>query len=348
MSTLFPYLLMSAAISLLAKCGAITPFIAGGLAIAYGSINKVGYETLILSTLLFYLIAYFANTWAETNDRSMTTVISMSAGSKPLPLFILKALTLTVFVLLPIPKPTFYIQGLIAIVIAITLYCCSTEGNPLPAIIFQTILFSILGALFNRWSTHSSYTMALIAAVAIPNLIEGNEPSKSIYQNDCNVSIVRLVTAFTLTLFTPGLSSNAITKSLFLPGLSQSIAGSTIEAAIEGWALHIALNNQITTKAVLGDLLSLPELEWSTFTPYNSLKLVMLCLPLIAAAIVVCTPMLNLHLPVMTPIAILSIQATLTCGFAWTILYILCGCIVSWSPKLKDNSHVGLLFMTQM
>ena len=340
-------LALAAVISALAKCGAITPFIAGGLAIAYGSINKVSYETLIISTLLFYFAAYFANTWSETNERSMTTVQGINAGYKPLPLFILKAITLLIFTILPIPKPTFYIQGLIAIVIAVTLYCCSTDDNPLGSIIFQSIVFITLEALFNRFSEHSSYTMALIAAVVIPSLLFPTR-TKSIYDNDAVINPIRLATALTLTLFTPGLSSNAITKSLFLPGLSQSIAGSTLDAAIEGWALHIALNNQITTKAVLGDLISLPELEWSSFTPYTSLKLVLLCLPLIAALLVLLTPMPALKLPALYPVAILTLQATLTCGLAWTIIYVGAGLTTYLLSDSEDKSYTGLLFLTQM
>lgn len=351
MSTLLTILAIAFTISVLAKSGVITPFIAGGLGIAYSSITQASYEQLLLSTILFYFIAYFANTWAETDNRSMTTMINLSAGGSPLPLFTLKVAALIIFSLLPIPKPAFYLQGILAIIIAVTIYCRNSPyktSDLLIGVTIQTVIFITLGLLFNRFSDHSSYSMALIAAVAIPNLLNPSTPGRQGYENEVDVSLFSIACTFFLTYITPGYSSSVITKSVYLQGKSQMVAGAILESAIEGWALHIALTNQITTKAVLGDLLSLPELEWSTFTPFTSLKLVMLCLPIIAAVIVVCTPMLNVSVPILVPCAILMLQATMTCGLLWSAAFILCGCINHNLSGFNDKSYTGLSFMTQL
>lgn len=346
MSTMLIILLIAAAISVLAKSGAITPYVAGGIAIAYGSINQVNYETLFITTILFYLVAYFANTWAENQGRSMTTMLNMSAGANPLPLLLVKVITLLAFMILPIPKPAFYIQGLFAIIIAAALYRAAT-GILMP-IIYQTIVFMTLGWWFNQYADYQSYSMALIAAVAIPNLLHPDKPRPTVYDKDVDVGFTRMALSFFLTYMTPGFSSNVIIRSLFLPGLSQIISAAALEAAIEGWALHIFLNNQITTKTVLGDLLSLPELEWSTFTPYNSLKLVMLCLPIIASLIALLTPALNVALPVVVPCVILAIQSVMTCGLGWSVAFIGAGYALHTISRWSDKSYTGLIFMTQI
>jgi hypothetical protein len=366
------------AISVLAKSSVITPFIAGGLGITYGTVTQSSYITMLYVTILFYFVAYFANTWAESDNRSMTSMINIiqpTAGelSKAKhPSLILKIITLVIFTLLPIPKPPFYIQGILAITIAVTFYCMNSHreaGDVITCVIAQTFILITLGVLFNRFSNHASYSMALIAAVAIPNLLKpGSGPGGySPYQNDANIGLISLAVSFFLTFITPGYSANSITKSvsffltfitpgysansitksMFMPGVSQLVAGTILDSAIEGWALHIALNNQTTTKAVLGDLLSLPELEWSTFTPYNSVKLVMLCLPIIAALIVVSTPMLNVSVPIIVPCSILMLQATISCGLLWSALFILCGCI-NHSLSGSDKGHTSLAFMTQI
>lgn len=352
MSTLLTILLIAAAISLLAKASVITPFTAGGLGIAYGTITQSSYTSLLYVTILFYFVAYFANTWAESDNRSMTTMINSNAGANPYPLLLIKVIVLVIFTLLPIPKPPFYLQGILAITLAVTFYCMNSHapaGDIITCVIAQTFIFLTLGILFNRFSNHASYSMALIAAIAIPNLLNpGKGPGGySPYQSQANIGLISLTVSFFLTFITPGYSANSITKSMFLPGVSQSLAGTILDSAIEGWALHIALSNQITTKAVLGDLLSLPELEWSTFTPYNSVKLVMLCLPVVAALIVVCTPMLKVNVPIIVPCSILMLQATISCGLLWSALFILCGCINhSWSGS--DKGHTNLSFMTQI
>lgn len=349
MSTLLTILLIALTVSVVAKSGGITPFTAGGLAIAYGTINQLDYVTILYSTILFYFVAYLANTWAEVNDRSMTTMFNINKDGQAYPLLILKIITLMVFALAPIPKPSFYIQGLTAIVFATVMYCMASDtkaSHNIIAIAIQTTMFMIAGALFNRYSIHSSYSMALIAAVAIPNLLKKKErETYNPYARDVVVPFPKLAMCFLFTYLTPGLSSNVITKSNFLPGVSQSIAGTILEAAIEGWVLHIALNTQITTKSVLGDLLSLPELEWASFTPYNSVKLVMLCLPLIATIIVIATPKLKLELPILLPCVILAIQAVINCGLIWSIVFITLGYVNSLISK--DDSS-GLIFMTQL
>jgi hypothetical protein len=358
MSTLITILIIAMAISVLAKSSVITPFIAGGLGITYGTVTQSSYITMLYVTILFYFVAYFANTWAESDNRSMTSMINIiqpTAGelSKAKhPSLILKIITLVIFTLLPIPKPPFYIQGILAITIAVTFYCMNSHreaGDVITCVIAQTFILITLGVLFNRFSNHASYSMALIAAVAIPNLLKpGSGPGGySPYQNDANIGLISLAVSFFLTFITPGYSANSITKSMFMPGVSQLVAGTILDSAIEGWALHIALNNQTTTKAVLGDLLSLPELEWSTFTPYNSVKLVMLCLPIIAALIVVSTPMLNVSVPIIVPCSILMLQATISCGLLWSALFILCGCI-NHSLSGSDKGHTSLAFMTQI
>lgn len=346
MSTLITITLIACCISFLAKSGGITPFTAGGIAIAYGTINQVSYEFLLYTTITFYLVAYFSNTWAETNSRSMTTMFGISDGANPWPLYILKFIVLIIFMLLPIPKPPFYIQGLPAILIAGTLYYMGSRRPVVIALIVQTIVFFSLGAVFNAYADHNSYSMALIAAVVIPNLLTKPYASHSNHEREVNVNFTALGTGFILTYLTPGFSSSVITRSLFMEGVSQSIAGAVLEAAIEGWALHIMLMNQITTKTVLGDLLSLPELEWSSFTPYNSLKLVILCLPLIAAVITLVTPAYNRPLPVIIPCILLSIQATLTSGFIWSAAFIISGYVISRNKR--DKTYTGLIFMTQV
>lgn len=282
----------------------------------------------------------------------MTTMMNLP-NANPQPLFFVKLVVLLCFIFLPIPKPAFYIQGPIAIIISTTLYCCNSQRKSsqiITAVVVQTVLFMILGALFNKFSDHNSYTMALIAAVSIPNLIEPSqrEDTHDLYDNEVDVGWLPLAFSFLLTYLTPGFSSSVITKSVFLPGISQTVAGAILEAAIEGWALHITLKTEITTKSVLGDLLSLPELEWSTFTPHTSLKLVMLCLPLVAAIIVVCTPSMKVQPSIMLPIAILMLQATLTAGLLWSVVFILCGCINYNLWNFRDRSHTGLMFMTQI
>ena len=352
MSNLFIIFLIAATISLLAKSSVITPFTAGGLGIAYGTVTQSSYITLLYVTILFYFVAYFANTWAESDNRSMTSMINIGKSNNPYPSLILKVITLVIFTLLPIPKPPFYIQGILAITIAVTFYCMNSHreaGSIITCVIAQTFIFITLGVLFNRFSNHASYSMALIAAVAIPNLLKpGSGPGGySPYQNDANIGLISLAVSFFLTFITPGYSANSITKSMFLPGVSQLVAGTILDSAIEGWALHIALSNQITTKAVLGHLLSLPELEWSTFTPYNSVKLVMLCLPIIAALIVVSTPVLNVSVPIIVPCIILAIQSTVSCGLLWSALFILCG-YINHSLSGNDKGHTSLAFMTQI
>lgn len=346
MSTLIIIALIAVGISILAKSGSISPYVAGGIAIAYGSINHFSYKQLFSTVILFYLIAYFANTWAETQGRSMTTMLNISAGANPYPVLLLKLSALLIFMLLPIPKPPFYIQGLVGIIIAAGLYYATT-GILMP-IIYQTIIFMTLGGMFNQFSDYQSYSMALIAAVVIPSLLHPDPPKSTIYDKDVDVSYERLAISFFLAYMTPGFSSNVIIKSLYLPGVSQILAAAILEAAIEGWALHIFISNQITSKTVLGDLLSLPELEWSSFTPYNSLKLVILCLPIIAALITLVTPALNVALPTLVPCVVLAMQSVMTCGLIWSIIFIGAGYWLHSRSGWNDRSYTGLLFMTQI
>jgi hypothetical protein len=346
-------LALAAIISVFAKSGAMTPFIAGGLGIAYGTATHADYQSMLSAVILFYFTAYFANTWAESENKSMTTMFNINAGAEPLGLMITKLITLMIFALLPIPKPAFYVQGLLAILVAVTLFCMNSAlpaKYMLSVMFIQWIIFLCLGGLFNYFSNYESYSMALIAAVAIPNLIN---PSQNVghyspYEDGANVGPLSLAGSFLLTYLTPGYSSNVITKSIFLPGLSQSIAGTLLDSAVEGWAIHIALTNQITTKAVLGDLLSLPQLEWSTFTPYNSLKLVMISLPILAAIVVMFTPALNVDLPVFIPCLLIALQSTLTCGFFWTILFIAAGVANHYLSGFPDKSYTGFIFMSQV
>lgn len=344
-------------VGLLAKSGGITPFIAGGIGIGYSSHFHLTYQFTLAITLLLYFIAYYCNSWTEASNRSMTTNINTSGLKADFGVVILKAAIIMLFILLPIPKPPFYLVSIPAIILTSTLlYTNNHEDDYLSwiiPVILQTILFAFIGGLLERYSTSTTPTMALIAAIALPNLLfehDMNTYYANSYAdpNELNLHPIPWIFAFFISWITPGFSSSIVSKSIFQRGHSVTFAALLIEAALEGWTVHIALLGDITTKSPLGDLLALPSLEWNTFTPTNSTRLILFIIPVIAAIITGLIPTLNLLLPKTTSAIIITAQAIIFSGSLATIVYISLGIIFSRCMYSKDESNrLNLLFISQ-
>ena len=351
------FCLLIIVVGILAKAGGITPFIAGGIGIGYSTQYLLSYQATLAITLLLYFIAYYCNTWAEANNQSMTTNINVEGFKASYSIVIIKAVTILLFIFLPIPKPPAYLISIPALIFTSTLLFLNNQEEDyldwIKPVILQTIVFALIGVLLDYYSTSTTPTMALIAAIAIPNLLfERN--MRTYYANsygnpnELNLNPIPLAFAFFISWITPGFSSSIVSKSLFRRGISTSAAALLIEAALEGWTAHIALLGDITTKSPLGDLLSLPTLEWDTFTPTNSTRLIIFIIPVIAAIITGLIPTTGLLLPKATAAIIITAQAIIFSGSLATVIYIGLGLLFShYMYKNDESNRLNLLFISQ-
>lgn len=346
-----------AIVGMLAKSGGITPFIAGGIGIGYSTQYHLSYQATLAITLLLYFIAYYCNSWAESNNQSMTANINTGSYKADTSVVVLKAVIICLFIFLPIPKPPFYLVSIPALILTSTLLYTNNQEHDyltwITPVILQTIVFALIGGLLDRYSTSSAPTMALIAAIAIPNLLFEHD-THTYYSNsradpnELNLNPIPLAFALFISWITPGFSSSIVSKSLFQRGNSASAAATLIEATIEGWTLHIALLGDITTKSPLGDLLSLPTLEWDTFTPTNFTRLIIFIIPVIAAIITGLIPSTNLLLPKAVSAIVIITQAIIFSGSLAAIVYISLGIFFSRYMYSKDESNrLNLLFVSQ-
>jgi len=344
-------------VGMLAKAGGITPFIAGGIGIGYSTHYQLSYQYTLAVTLLLYFIAYYCNGWAEAENQSMTTNINTGSYKAAYRIVVLKAIIVLLFIFLPIPKPPIYLVSIPALVLTSTLlYTNNHEQDYLSwitPVILQTIIFALIGGLLHHYSTTSSPTMALIAGIALPNLLFQHDMN-TYYANSCadpneiNINPIPWAFAFFISWITPGFSSSIVSKSLFQRGNSVTLAAVLIEAALEGWTAHIALTGSITTKSPLGDLLALPTLEWDTFTATNPTRLIIFLVPVIAAMLTGLIPSTGLLLPKATSAIIITAQAIIFSGSLAAIIYIGLGILFSRVMYRNDESNrLNLLFISQ-
>lgn len=342
---------------ILAKNALISPFIAGGAGLTFCAYFNLDYNACLFVIISLYFAAYLTNTWAEVQGCSMTmsSMVSNSSNHEDdvnmLPLIAIKLCVLLLFLALPIGKPPLYLSGWLGlIIIGCVLYMNRSSYSSAKSFILSTIVmligFCAVFGLFNRFGSGNS-SMTLIAAVAVPNLLFPSKEEEYFHGNEGGFPTI----LWSLTLFyvwiTPGFSM-AAASPLFPLGFGRIVCTAMLEAALEGWVVHLVLTEQLSTKTPLGDLLSSSALELTTFTlsPHSKLLIVSAvligCLSVVAAILM---PSIgNSPSPMLSAIVLVT-QSVIASNLLWTIAFICVGLIVQRltekDPEVMAMSYIA-------
>ena len=322
----------------LSKRALITPYGAGAFGLFLGSLFNLTFAPLTFTVILLYLTASLGNAIPEADGEGVDTSVILNArhahSYNRAESFLYKTGALVLFTILPIGKPDAYISGFPAFVLAIVMLVSNwantetEESNPqLEILFFQTIILSLC-LWFAYWHTHAVNPMlGIISAIAVPKLLFPDRRVVTEVETMHDAfSPIRTVFALLIVWLTPGFSTSAVTACLYPTGRPRLLAAVGLEGAVEGYVLHLLLNNQTSGKSPLGDLLALPYTNWGSFTLSTPLYLLVLAALVLAPLCVICSPLLPIsHTPFSTA-AIIMCQAVVTLG-VWAWLFLAAGCL---------------------
>lgn len=336
----------------LAKKGMISPFLAGGLAVALCSHFHTNYSILLFAAITYYVTTFLASSWAEEDNVSLTNMAMLPeiAANGKLN-FCIKAGTLILFCFIPIPKPDFYITGIAALLVIGGILFANQEvkyslGTFSVGLIIQILLFTGVTFLFNRFGATTNPSLAIVSAIAIPSLTSKSYAPPSIDSHNLHLDPLSLITALTLTYLTPGLSTSALSTSLFPRGISQAAAAAFLEAAVEGWVINLICHNQLSGKSTLGDLLNLDTFQWGTFSVSTSTGLLILAAIPIAITLCLITPSPTFKPSPYIAAAILTTQAVVTAGPIFTTLFLAAGFTAKWLNNNPSSNTLSFIAPT--
>ena len=169
--------------------------------------------------------------------------------------------------------------------------------------------------------------LGVISAVAVPKLLF---PSRRAASNPgtpyVNFGPVQVIISLLIVWLTPGFSTSAVAASIYPAGRPRLLATVGLEGAVEGYVLHLILNNQTSGKSPLGDLLTLPYTNWGSFTLSYPIYLLILAALVLAPICVICSPLLPISPTPFSTAAIIMCQAVVTLE-VWAWLFLAAGCL---------------------
>lgn len=322
----------------LSKRALITPYGAGAFGLFLGSLFNLTFAPLTFTVILLYLTASLGNAIPEADGEGVDTSVILNArhahGYNRAESFLYKTGALVLFTILPIGKPDAYISGFPAFVLAIVMLFANLgnsdvekEGAEILAIPVQTIILSLC-LWFAYWHTHAvSPMLGIISAIAVPKLLFPDRRAvEEVETMHDAFSPIRTVFALLIVWLTPGFSTSAVTACLYPTGRPRLLAAVGLEGAVEGYVLHLLLNNQTSGKSPLGDLLALPYTNWGSFTLSTPLYLLILAALILAPLCVIFSPLLPISPTPFSTAAIIMCQAVVTLG-VWAWLFLAAGCL---------------------
>jgi len=352
----------------LSKRALITPYGAGAFGLFLGSLFNLTFAPLTFTVILLYLTASLGNAIPEADGEGVDTSVILNArhahSYNRAESFLYKTGALVLFTILPIGKPDAYISGFPAFVLAIVMLISNwanseeedKEDPQLIILFFQTIILSVC-LWFAYWHTHAVNPMlGIISAIAVPKLLF---PDRRVVTEVETVhdafSPIRTVFALLIVWLTPGFSTSAVDASLYPTGRPRLLAAVGLEGAVEGYVLHLLLNNQTSSKSPLGYLFALPYTNWGSFTLSTSLYLLILAALLLAPICVIFSPLLPISPSPYSTAAIIMCQAVVTLDH-WAWLFLAAGCLCLYIGRSlsqnckhpKDETEALALFVPML
>jgi hypothetical protein len=266
----------------LARHSLITPYIAGGAAMALCSALQCEAKVRLVATVLAYFIVYLLNEDVDPNQLLVRNSESAAALTEEVggSIKIVRVIILLLFCFLPIPSPPGHITGVFPLVFCSILMFLNKnqiERENIDLIGYVLLVIgSVGGVALVLWLIKTFLVLQLqvsvipiLTGLALPSLLGANPPptpSQILRERGLNspAGVSPIMWTFLLTWVTPGLSLSATTSALIGPGAYRIIIANLTSIAIEGWNLGLLFRDGSSTKTPLADLLLRPDRLYQT------------------------------------------------------------------------------------
>ncbi|MBC1218084.1 hypothetical protein GNE08_28260 (plasmid) [Trichormus variabilis ARAD] len=322
--------------AIVSKLG-ISPYIASAATISLSISLHLPLNKVIILCVAAYCTSYWVYSAFEVAGLSIdlqTTLAGVEINpsrSMVLIAMLLRMGIFFLFMLLPIGKPTIYIEGFLLVILVIVLVI-SISNNltaDLLTVLIQAVLFGICFFIADRFAFDANLTPALLASMGVCRLLMSDVGKGEILSPVLIApGLIRCGFILVLTWITPGFSFSLISNSLLPATYTRSIWLAALSAGVEGWALRICLSGETTGKTMLSWLL-VQQLGTGRY-PFDSAMIISIWLVVILSMIIA---LVMLNIPAwLKPareigIFLLVLQGALVSG-GWVILFIIVGCLM--------------------